>query len=414
MNKINSDLLTRQLIDRNGWSLPPKQPKEKKTKKNNGDDNINSKTMIDAIDAAVEEDLQSQAQSPQFVLDMLQNYKLEDLKIFAKQRRLKITGKKQDLQYRLFGFYVLFPAAMKIQARVRGNYARKLMSLHGPAFKNRSLCVNTTDFYLLEELTNIPFHYFFSYRENNGFVYGFHIVSFYHLIKEQPSSALNPYTREHIDPNVIRDFYTLYIHLRQRECLKNSDSELPPLSVDAIASQQINLIQHQRRERLQQRLLETSRQTYDVRIRNILSNFDSGGHYSIARLVEIFCNLTSSQQIDYLVSLETIWRFRSGLSERVRSQLNILNQRIFYAEDLLRRLSENRQRSLMHYMLRSIEMIYWFTHGTRLAHVSEYFILGALTMISREAGDMLPVIREIYSDGIYNDMDDDYDDNEEN
>ena len=56
---------------------------------------------------------------------------------------------------------------------------------HGPAHKNRKLCVNETDFLSLENLSDIPQTQFFSYKENDGFIYGYDIFV---LINSIPST----------------------------------------------------------------------------------------------------------------------------------------------------------------------------------------------------------------------------------
>jgi hypothetical protein len=63
-------------------------------------------------------------------------------------------------------------------------------------------CTNNDDFCSLDTLDTIPPRLLFTYRDNNGFTYGFNLLSFLELLSgnEQP---LNPYTRKPIDRNVI-------------------------------------------------------------------------------------------------------------------------------------------------------------------------------------------------------------------
>ena len=71
--------------------------------------------------------------------------------------------------------------AQKIQSNMRGKFVRTLNALKGPACKNRK-CVNDTDFLMFEKVKNIPNNQFFSYKDNDGFVYGFNICSIYNLL----------------------------------------------------------------------------------------------------------------------------------------------------------------------------------------------------------------------------------------
>lgn len=63
-------------------------------------------------------------------------------------------------------------------------------------------CTNKDDFCSLDPLDTIPQRLLFTYRDTNGFTYGFNLMSLLDLISvsEQP---LNPYTRKPIDRDVI-------------------------------------------------------------------------------------------------------------------------------------------------------------------------------------------------------------------
>ena len=53
--------------------------------------------------------------------------------------------------------------------------------MHGPAYINRSLCTNQTDFFTMNDLKNIPINQFFSFKDQDGFIYGFNIISLYKI-----------------------------------------------------------------------------------------------------------------------------------------------------------------------------------------------------------------------------------------
>lgn len=72
---------------------------------------------------------------------------------------------------------------------------------HGPAITKRILCNNQTDFYNLEDIHNIEKKYFFSYKDNDNFIYGFHIESFINLISNDPN-VTNPYNRIEINKDI--------------------------------------------------------------------------------------------------------------------------------------------------------------------------------------------------------------------
>ena len=88
--------------------------------------------------------------------------------------------------------------AEKIQRIFRGWLVRFSFKIRGEAFKDRSLCVNDTDFCTLEPINEIPFKYFYSYRDEKDFVYGFNISSLIQLFRKNQKLE-NPYNRERID-----------------------------------------------------------------------------------------------------------------------------------------------------------------------------------------------------------------------
>ena len=109
-------------------------------------------------------------------------------------------GTKPELTRKIYYFFFFSSVIVKIQKRVRGMLLRLFLTLFGPALRNRLLCNNVTDFVTLNELTSVPYPFFFSF-ENNGHIYGFHILSLCQFLKTQPS-PLNPYNRQPISTEV--------------------------------------------------------------------------------------------------------------------------------------------------------------------------------------------------------------------
>lgn len=62
----------------------------------------------------------------------------------------------------------------------------------------RSLCVNDTDFFTLEPLTEIDKHQFISFKDKDNFIYGFDICSLYKLLTDSNGPVTNPYNRNKI------------------------------------------------------------------------------------------------------------------------------------------------------------------------------------------------------------------------
>jgi hypothetical protein len=128
----------------------------------------------------------------------LKSYKVPELKCIAKHHRLHITGTKGVLIERIENLFQKMKNAEKIQRIFRGWLVRFSFKIRGEAFKDRSLCVNDTDFCTLEPIDEIPFEYFYSYRDEKDFIYGFNISSLIQLFKKNQKLE-NPYNRERID-----------------------------------------------------------------------------------------------------------------------------------------------------------------------------------------------------------------------
>jgi hypothetical protein len=120
------------------------------------------------------------------------NYNVQQLKTIVSQYKLKIGGNKSQLVTRIFSFLYLSHFITKIQKRIRGHLQRKYNKLHGPGFKNKKLCTNTTDFFTMDPLSELPNSQFYSFEDADGFIYGFDLLSIYNLIYKCDGQIKNP------------------------------------------------------------------------------------------------------------------------------------------------------------------------------------------------------------------------------
>jgi hypothetical protein len=139
----------------------------------------------------------------------LKSYKLPELKMLVKHYKLPVTGNKCLLIERIETHFKKMKYSIKIQKLFRGFIVRLSFQTRGPAFKDRKICVNDTDFVTLEPLDEIPFELFYSYKDTKDFVYGFNVTSIVELIKKR-GKITNPYNREAMDVKHIREIITLY------------------------------------------------------------------------------------------------------------------------------------------------------------------------------------------------------------
>ena len=146
---------------------------------------------------------------------VMKNYKLTELKQMAKYNKLPQTGTKQKLIQKLHTFFASHNAAVMIQKRIRGRFVRMVLNVEhrGPAFHNRKICVNETDFYTMEPLIEIPFQQFFSFTDEHTFTYGFDIHSLVILYRKK-QKLINPYNREEFVENLYTKIFEIYRLIR--------------------------------------------------------------------------------------------------------------------------------------------------------------------------------------------------------
>lgn len=139
----------------------------------------------------------------------LMKYKQRELIYICKKNKLRVTGNKSILIDRIITKYEVDKAVISIQSIVRRNNAHVYISLRGPAYKDKK-CTNDTDFYTLETFDYIHIKDFFSYKDKDGFIFGFDFNSIKSLIKRN-KNASNPYNRAEIPKDILRNIRRLRI-----------------------------------------------------------------------------------------------------------------------------------------------------------------------------------------------------------
>jgi hypothetical protein len=124
----------------------------------------------------------------------LSKVKLPELKKYARDLNIKVSGNKAEVKTRIETQIRLTISAIKIQKTFRGHMVLEWMKLKG----TRENCVNDTDFYTLEPLNEIPYLYFIKYVDASHNVnYGFDIKSLCTLATKNKKFE-NPYNRENL------------------------------------------------------------------------------------------------------------------------------------------------------------------------------------------------------------------------
>ena len=291
---------------------------------------------------------------------IMYNYNLKQLREicgFYKQRK---TGNKDDLNDNLYAYLFLSSKVIKIQANIRKCLVKEYINIHGPSYliNKRKACVNDTDFYSLEDIKDLPYYKFYSYKDDDGIVYGFDISSLYEYIKNQKKNT-NPYNRKKFPSKIISDIKKIIRYSRMLdkplELYIKKDDDLAP------------------------------EKTFELRVRGIFHKMDELGNYTDEKW---FMNLNKLSLIKFIRELHDMWNYRLGLSDDAKR--NICPRGSPFRHINLVTIVSITMGVIREQVLKTIELM--VSSGT----INEYkslgtiYILTALTLVNQDAANALP------------------------
>jgi hypothetical protein len=294
------------------------------------------------------------------------SYTIKQLKIIAQNYKLKISGIRKELVNRIYIYLRLSSFIIKIQKRFRGNIQRKYNNYHGPAFFKRSLCTNQTDFFTMDELSNLPLYQFFSFKDEDGFIYGFDIISLYNLNmksrKNGENNIKNPYNRNIIPSYVFKQIFTL---IRLSKILNL------PIETD---------IEEEKTSLSLQKIVE-------LRSLELFQNIDYLGNYSNS---EWFLSLNRFELIKLMRELCDIWNFRAQLLPEIKRNICPPYGDPFRNFGLSYINNENNLFMVKKYILEVLEKFVNSGIDRDSKSLGCYYVLGALTIVNPTAASSLP------------------------
>jgi hypothetical protein len=243
----------------------------------------------------------------------------------------------------------------------------KYKKLHGPAALNRKLCTNANDFITLEPIEEINFHQFFSYKDNDNFIYGFDINSLHNsFLKSEPK---NPYNRNLISHEVLKNIKNL---IRISKLLKIN----------------VNLIFEDDTKNL------SNEKTIELRALTVFQNIDSLGNYSNA---DWFLSLNRLQTIKFMRDLMDIWNYRAQLEFQIKRNIcppigdpfRNFNFNYIHTEMNLWNIKKT--------VLEVIEKLVNSGIDRDSKSLGAYYVLGSLTLVNENAASSLPWLFQSFS-----------------
>jgi hypothetical protein len=349
----------------------------------------------------------------------LKKYKLPELKTIIKEYNLTRTGKKDVLIERIVDLFNKMRTSAKIQKVFRGWLVRRSFLLRGEAWKNRSICVNDTDFVTLEPLNEIPYELFYSYKDKKDFVYGFNLTSLMQIIKNK-SPLKNPYNREQFPENALRDvialnnitkilytefggeteFYQAANCLRKQptpvrrlfELNENESNRNAMFSTEYLRPTIIPGIYNMTEMHNKYNYIVDSRQKpIATRIQNLFMEIDQLGNYTQGYW---FSNLDRIGCLRFYRVLSDLWNYRAQLSYDIKKKIcpflepfaNIFTRNVLYNDAPLE--------DFQVLCITVMENLVYSGFDDEYRKISAFHLLSALTVVSAQARNAMPWLYE--------------------
>ena len=303
-----------------------------------------------------------------------EKYKMDELRKLCMQYKVSRAGNKEDITKRLYDYCKSSIVPLKIQKVVRGFLHRKLIKLRGPAFKKRNICTNETDFFTMDEMHEIPYEQFYSYKDMDGFVYGFNILSLHNLISKEGDTTKNPYNRNSITADIKQDI---------RRIVKLSAILKTP--IDIVIKQEVM----DPRKRMEMKILE------------LFQTMNSYGNYANS---EWFTDLSRLEHIRFARELYDIWNYRAQLSNLKKYEICPPHGSPFLGTPYFTNAASNITLVsmgidvLIRFNVQIIENLVKSAIDVDNKTLGSFYVLTALTLVSQPAREAMPWL---YEAGVY-------------
>ena len=294
------------------------------------------------------------------------NYNVKQMRIIAKHYKLKVSGNKNELKQRLYTFLRESFYGNIIQKWVRRHFVKCLLYYKGPALKNRKLCNNNSDFYTLENIENIPFIQFISYKDIDNFIYGFDLMSLCEYLRSN-NDAKNPYNRNKFPDNI-------QLIIRKIKSLSNIlDINLKNIVVREIVSPN-NENNYYQNINIREKTVE------------LFLKIDEMGHITN---INWFTELSHVRLIRFIRELYDIWTYRAQLSRAIQLQIIHPSGNPFHTL-MYRDVQNLTYEQLQKYVLKTMENFITKGIDQESKSLGVFYVLCALTLVSPQAAQSMP------------------------
>ena len=236
-------------------------------------------------------------------------YSLADLRSLCSYYGIKKSGTKPDLTQRIYTFLKQTYFILRIQRNFKTLLSKKYREFCGPGYLHISKCVNDTDFYTFDKLSNIKPMELFTYLDSDNKIYGFHIASLFHLIITSYPTITNPYNRNVISSSIVKNVYEKLIYgslMGFRVSVKlddddnNNDDQSGYTNVDI----GFPVMSREKQE--------------ELFIVGLFQHINTLGNYSDS---DWFITLQRDELVRFIRNVHDIWYYRANLSQEMKERI---------------------------------------------------------------------------------------------
>lgn len=313
-------------------------------------------------------------------IENLDNYKMSELKEFARERGLRVSGKKEDLKQRIQENMNQHLRAVTVQRRFRGHMTRLWMRLKLGA---KGTPVNDTDFYTMEPIEEMDFLYYINYTEeksNTSYVFNVHSLM---CLVAKTGKLHNPYTREDLtvslSTRLLRIINLTYIIIPENDLVRiNASSSSSTSGASTVFA-------------TQSALPVNPNINYGNKAIEIFTKIDELGNYTD---VGWFNRMTNSQMHIFFIRMFHFWgHIDRDLRHRISPRRNIFSPTTLGVESIndIRTLEENRA-----LLLHIGEILVSDGETAEYRTLGAMYFLTVMTVVSAEARQNIPWLFDNY------------------
>ena len=285
--------------------------------------------------------------------------------------KLSISGNKRELFTRLLNhyenmiYYQNNEDKLIITQRVIKKKLYKLRHKYkGIGFFNKELCNNQIDFYTLSSINNIPDQYFFSYKDDDNFVYAFDIRSFKKLVD---NNCKNPYSQKDIPEKTI---------------------SLMMKRITQMTKHNISLADDDDDE-----IYLTPKQKLNMSVLNVFQKIDDLNTAAGGTDINWFINLPITHLKIFYKELEDIWNYRAELTLETKNRI-VPNNNVFkYTVNQIYHIHDINK--IRYHLLDEIDILVSSGITDADKNLGALWVLTALTMVSPDCASSLPWLMQI-------------------